>query len=52
MKVNDLIKIVENKLATLNNQRAYAEKIGELNEVVRLDFEIMETEETLKKLRG
>jgi len=52
MTVGDLIRLVENRLATLNGLRATAYLQGEADRVSTLDIEIQQTESTLQSLRG
>jgi hypothetical protein len=50
MKINEIIKITENKLASLRNERSNAVLAGDLELVTSLDDQIRETETTLTKL--
>jgi hypothetical protein len=52
MTLDQLTKVLENKIAALNNLRLHAEKTGDAAEMVRLDAEIAETQITLDKLRS
>lgn len=52
MTLDELTKVLENKLAALNNLRLHAEKVGDVAELVRLDAELSETHITLDKLRS
>ena len=52
MTINDLIVLVANKLASLNNALATATSLGNLDDVLRLQDEIEATETTLDQLRS
>lgn len=52
MKLADLIRLMTNRLATLNGYRTTAESNGDLDRVVALDVEIAETEATLSQLQS
>ena len=52
MTINDLIVLVANKLASLNNSLATATALGNLDDVLRLQDEIEATETTLDQLRS
>jgi|688.fasta_scaffold417003_2 hypothetical protein len=52
MSISDLIRLAQNRLATLNSARATADRNGEPDRVAALDAEITETEATLETLRG
>jgi hypothetical protein len=52
MTINDLIILVANKLASLNNALATATALGNLEDVLRLQDEIEATETTLDQLRS
>lgn len=51
MSIEDLIKLMEARLAALNSARASAAAVGDLNEVMRLDADIAQTQTTLDQLR-
>jgi len=51
MSVEDLIRLMEARLAALNSARASAAQVGDLNEVTRLDADIATTQITLDQLR-
>jgi hypothetical protein len=51
MKVPELITLMANKLAYLNTARSTALASGDLEAVLRLDSEILETQDTLSKLQ-
>lgn len=51
MNIVEIIKITENKLANLRNERSNAVLAGDLELVVKLDDQISETEITLGKLK-
>lgn len=52
MTLQDLIRIVSAKLATLNSAKATATALGDLDRVVQLDADIEETQATLASLRS
>jgi hypothetical protein len=52
MSIQDLIRLLANRLATLNADKATAESRGDLERSASLDNEIAETEGTLAALRG
>jgi hypothetical protein len=52
MSISDLIRLAQNRLATLNSARATADRDGDADRVAALDTEIAETEATLAALRG
>lgn len=52
MSVEDLIKLLQARLAALNSARASAASVGDLAEVVRLDGDIGKTQLTLDQLLG
>lgn len=52
MTVNDLIRLMTNRLTTLNGHRTTAHSNGDLDRVVALDAEIAETESTLSQLQS
>jgi hypothetical protein len=52
MKVPELITLMANKLAYLNTARSTALASGDLEAVLRLDGEILETQDTLSKLQA
>lgn len=52
MKVSDLIKLAESRLAALNNARATAEALGQDSRLADIDADILETEATLAQLRS
>jgi hypothetical protein len=51
MSIADLIRLAQNRLATLNSARATAHAFGQDDRVASLDAEIAETEATLAILR-
>jgi hypothetical protein len=51
MKVPELIILMANKLAYLNNAKSTAIAAGDAEAVLRLDNEISETQDTLSKLQ-
>jgi hypothetical protein len=52
MTLAELIQLVSYKLSALNSARASAVSIGDLNQVVSLDAQILQTELTLDQLRS
>lgn len=52
MTTQDLIKLAENKLMTLNQQGLTANINGDTFEIQRIDDEVAETQATLDKLRA
>jgi hypothetical protein len=51
MSISELIQLVSYKLAALNSARASAVSIGDLNQVVTLDAQISQTQQTLDQLK-
>jgi hypothetical protein len=51
MKVPELITLMANKLAYLNNAKSTAMASGDLEAVLRLEGEISETQATIEALR-
>ncbi len=52
MKVADLLTLMSNKLAHLNNAKSTAMASGDLEAVLRLDGEIQETQDTIVALQS
>ncbi len=52
MKVPELITLMANKLAYLNNAKSTAMASGDLEAVLRLDGEIQETQDTIAALQS
>jgi hypothetical protein len=52
MKIIDLIRLVENRLTTLNTSLATAFSRGDYELVAKLEQEILEVEQTLYILRN
>ncbi len=52
MSISDLIRLAQNRLATLNNAWATADRDGDDARIAQLDTEIAETEVTLAKLKA
>jgi hypothetical protein len=52
MTINELIALIENKLATLALQRGVAWQTGDATALAACDSQIAETEHTLAKLRS
>jgi len=51
MTVSDLIRLMTNKLATLNGQRTTAVVHGDVELLIALDAQIAETQATLDQLK-
>jgi hypothetical protein len=47
-----LVRLLENRIATLNGQRATAEVTGDISRVVELDEELADAQQTLEALRS
>ena len=52
MKMQELITLLSNKIASLNNARSNAISSGDVEAVLRLDGEILETQDTLNQLQA
>lgn len=50
MTITDLIKLASNKLTMLNNARATAVTLGDVDAITKIDTSIAETQSTLDKL--
>ena len=51
MTIEQLIKLAENKLSVLNEQKKYYTQMGDVNKLIELDTEIAHTETTLAQLK-
>ncbi len=51
MNLTDIIRIVSNRLDALTAQRVLAVRVGDLEQVTRLDADIAQTQTTLDQLR-
>lgn len=51
MNVEKLIELVANKLAALGQAKATAEQLGQIEELVQIETEIVATETMLAKLK-
>lgn len=51
MNIAFILRVMENRLQSLNNIRAAAVNSGDLEKIVQLDAEIAETEITIQDLR-
>lgn len=51
MTVNELVRLLQNKVAALNGLRLTAFSKGDVEQVVALDEQIAETQVTLDQLR-
>lgn len=51
MTIPEIIALLENQITTLNNARATAERLGEIQRVIEIDNKIVETQNTLETLR-
>jgi hypothetical protein len=52
MNIAFIIKVLENRLQSLNNIRSAAINVGDLEKIVQIDAEIDETQMTLNELRN
>jgi hypothetical protein len=52
MKMHELVILLSNKLATLNNARLNATLTGDVALVLQLDHEIIDTQDTLNQLQA
>jgi hypothetical protein len=52
MKIEELITMLENKVRTYVELKAFAYQNGDIVEIERLDLEILETENTINKLKN
>jgi hypothetical protein len=52
MKIPELITLLSNKIASLNNSRSNAIVSGDVEAVLKLDNEISDTQVSLNKLQG
>ena len=52
MKIADLITLAEHKLVALNNEMSVAVRLGEVDEITRLEGLVAETQQTLDTLRS
>jgi hypothetical protein len=51
MTLEELVKLVQAKLSALNSARAAAAGVGDINQVVLLDSQIVDTQLTLDQLK-
>lgn len=51
MTIDELITIIANRIATLNNMRATSVVSGDIGSVDKIDAEIAETQRTLDQLK-
>lgn len=51
MSIEDLIRLMEARLAALNSARATAASVGDLAQVTRIDADVVQTQTTLDQLR-
>ena len=51
MTIDDLITLLANQVATLNNARTTAQALGEVDQVLAIDAQVLETQATLDALR-
>lgn len=51
MKIEDLIALLVNRLATLNQMKATFERTGDIPALAKAEGDIAETEATLARLR-
>jgi len=52
MKTEEVIKVLENKLATLEMNKIAATNTGELATIVKVEQEIIETKDVIEKLQS
>lgn len=52
MKLEDIIRMVSARLATLNSARSTAAALGDIDRVIELDAQIDDTQDTLNKLQA
>jgi len=52
MTIPQLIALLENQIATLNNALATADRLGDVSRVVEVQGKIEETQSTLETLKG
>jgi len=52
MKIEDLIVLLINRLATLNQMKATFERTGDIAALLQVEAEIAETESTLTALKS
>lgn len=52
MHIQDAIRIFENRILTLNQQKVIAENIGDIEKVMQIEKELEETIFTLNKLKS
>lgn len=52
MTIDELIVLLTNQVATLNNARTTAQALGDVDHVLIIDAKILETETTLDQLRN
>jgi len=51
MSIEDLIRLMEARLAALNSARASAAAVGDLTQATRIDADVAQTQTTLDQLR-
>jgi hypothetical protein len=51
MSIDELIRLMEARLAALNSARASAAQAGDIAQITRLDADISQTQTTLDQLR-
>ena len=52
MTLDDLIRLMEARLAALNAARASAAAVGDLAQAILIDADVVKTQTTLDTLRG
>jgi len=52
MTISELIKLAQSRLSYLNNQRGDASSRGDVEEIVKIDGDIAETQDTINKLQS
>ena len=51
MSITELLKLLESKLAALNNAHATATAHGDIEAILILDGKILETEQTIQQIK-
>lgn len=51
MKVEELVRLMEARLAALNAARSSAAAVGDLSQITKIDHDVIETQTTLDQLR-
>lgn len=51
MDIQKLIELLQNKISRLSQRKATAEQLGEIEEMITIEREIIDLNETIAKLR-